>query len=583
MKNLITIIAVLLTGQANGQDLFWSNATVHINDTALIYVNGNIHFEGSTSELTNHGSIAARRDQQDGDFKLSSGAASQAGGAYYLQGDFINDGIFIPDTSHVHLDGNNQLITGSNSTTFFKLEMDSLGVKTLTIDSKVLHQLILHDSELATDSYKMVVMNTDTSAITNDQTPGAEGFVSSLSPGALTWRLNSTNTYHFPLGSNVGTFRYRPVEIRTPASNSVTYSMALVNNSATLDGYDISLHDSTICRINDLYYHRIVLDSGMVQANLRLYFDGVADGLFNEQVRWEDQQANQWGGIGNDIQGSGIYDFIQVNNQSDFDPEYFALALQTPESPSILGDTVICDALADYAYSVQPDIPGSTYNWQLPNGANISTGQGTSNVAINWAGSGGGSLGLIAIDSLGCASFPVYAAIHLEPVNAAFDTLTNNLNATFDFLNQSTDADDYYWTFGDGGTSYDADPNYVYNQTGTYEVVLLAENDWGCLDTANMIIEILPGVVIPNVFTPNGDGLNDVFLVEAIGVQSSDVVIMNRWGQEVYRSDEVNFEWDGRNLKNGKWVPEGTYYFVYRGETQASTIKKNGTISLFRD
>jgi gliding motility-associated-like protein len=76
---------------------------------------------------------------------------------------------------------------------------------------------------------------------------------------------------------------------------------------------------------------------------------------------------------------------------------------------------------------------------------------------------------------------------------------------------------------------------------------------------------------IPNVFSPNGDGTNDVYTLNLeSGVQDPcydvmDINIYNRWGQKVYNSNDVNFEWNGK-LKNGKDCGEGSYLVIIKGE-----------------
>ena len=80
--------------------------------------------------------------------------------------------------------------------------------------------------------------------------------------------------------------------------------------------------------------------------------------------------------------------------------------------------------------------------------------------------------------------------------------------------------------------------------------------------------------VIPNVFSPNGDGMNDVYRVGGISNPCDDqltVSIFNRWGKEVYKSEKPDFEWDGKN-KSGKEVASGTYFVVIQGVYAGETI-----------
>jgi len=124
------------------------------------------------------------------------------------------------------------------------------------------------------------------------------------------------------------------------------------------------------------------------------------------------------------------------------------------------------------------------------------------------------------------------------------------------------------------------------NDTGTFPIVTVAYNEYGCTDTALAEIKIRQPLVfkIPNAFTPNGDGLNDVFSYRLSGVRSHQIVVYNRWGEIVFSSTDMNQTWDATQEKSGKPVPAGVY--AYR--LQARVIETNqdlvqsGTITVIR-
>ena len=84
-----------------------------------------------------------------------------------------------------------------------------------------------------------------------------------------------------------------------------------------------------------------------------------------------------------------------------------------------------------------------------------------------------------------------------------------------------------------------------------------------CNDTAYATIDV-EGYNITNVFTPNGDGQNDLFLPISQGIDEYELLIYNRWGQLVVSIEQSNHGWDGRNSA-GEMVQDGTYYFVISG------------------
>jgi gliding motility-associated-like protein len=91
-----------------------------------------------------------------------------------------------------------------------------------------------------------------------------------------------------------------------------------------------------------------------------------------------------------------------------------------------------------------------------------------------------------------------------------------------------------------------------------------------------------PMITLPNAFSPNNDGTNDVFKAGAIrNITSLNVLIFNRWGENIFQSNNLNFAWDGQ-LKNQK-CPEGVYFWVIQYvDINGNPHDLNGTVTLFR-
>jgi gliding motility-associated-like protein len=107
-----------------------------------------------------------------------------------------------------------------------------------------------------------------------------------------------------------------------------------------------------------------------------------------------------------------------------------------------------------------------------------------------------------------------------------------------------------------------------------------------CLDTAiaYVQVEIPSEMEIPNVFTPNGDNVNDVFFLKATNLDQISILIYNRWGNVIFEmeSDNGNIEWDGK-YQSGKDAADGTYFYVIKATGKDGTsYDKKGTISLYR-
>lgn len=153
--------------------------------------------------------------------------------------------------------------------------------------------------------------------------------------------------------------------------------------------------------------------------------------------------------------------------------------------------------------------------------------------------------------------------------DAVADVYTGFTPLTVNFTNTSTgvDATDYFnWNFNDGTGSNTFDANHIFTNEGTYNVILIInETSSGCADTTSLQIKVEEDVVIivPNVFTPNGDGSNDLFHVSIKGAKTAEGYIFNRWGQQLYSWDVINTSWDGK-ASNGEICPDATYYYLIK-------------------
>jgi gliding motility-associated-like protein len=122
----------------------------------------------------------------------------------------------------------------------------------------------------------------------------------------------------------------------------------------------------------------------------------------------------------------------------------------------------------------------------------------------------------------------------------------------------------WIWNLNGTGTSNLQSPCVAITgaDTGTYCASLIVQNSYGCLDTANLCIEIQNVFYsIPNVYTPNGDGNNDVFMITNEGMKSLHCLIYDRWGVLIYEWDSPTGYWDGR-VFNGKEAVDGVYYWT---------------------
>jgi gliding motility-associated-like protein len=117
------------------------------------------------------------------------------------------------------------------------------------------------------------------------------------------------------------------------------------------------------------------------------------------------------------------------------------------------------------------------------------------------------------------------------------------------------------WFFISNNDDYSSakNPVYVFDNQGSYPVVMIATNTWGCKDTVikTVLIDGDIKLYVPNSFSPDGDNLNDVFQPKGLGIKKYDFAIYDRWGQQVFRTSDFSKGWDGS--VNGKQSTDDVY------------------------
>ena len=157
------------------------------------------------------------------------------------------------------------------------------------------------------------------------------------------------------------------------------------------------------------------------------------------------------------------------------------------------------------------------------------------------------------------------------------------------FTNTSTNpaGTNYSWNFGDGTILADNSINltHTFNSGGEFPVILTAQNGT-CMDTAVRIITVdaTSKFEVPNVFTPNGDGVNDVFTFNAVNMGEIHLMIYDRWGLLMFDGTASgNIKWDGKN-KSGNIVTDGTYFYIIKATgLDKKEYDLKGSVNVFQN
>ncbi len=256
-----------------------------------------------------------------------------------------------------------------------------------------------------------------------------------------------------------------------------------------------------------------------------------------------------------------------------------------------------CTAVAQSSVTVL-GLPVIDFTTDVTNGCgplciNLSSGNNPAIVQCHWnfgdnttsnncgtvnhcfANPGSYNISLTSKDVNGCSSSITknnFITVHPNPI-AAFTATpkeTSILNPNIYFKNNSVGATSWQWDFGDvnNNTSTTQNTSYTYADTGYYVVILEISNEFGCKSITGDYVRILPDVAvyIPNSFTPNSDGTNDLFNPMGVGIDGEkyELIIYDRWGSLIFQSNNPAKGWDGIVMGGSEAAQQDTYVWKIR-------------------
>ena len=270
-----------------------------------------------------------------------------------------------------------------------------------------------------------------------------------------------------------------------------------------------------------------------------------------------------------------------------------------------VSDSLGCDGTATGTIIVVPDYTVNTFTTEEVCGhhngtATALTTEGAGPFTYLWSDSSTTS----AITNLGAGIYTVTvtegictvtdtAMVTYNPGDAHAGFAVNPAIMTFEetntcmIMDYSLGAVQWQWDFGDGSNATGEVNSHTYNEIGSYTIVLIVTDTNNCHDTTYHIVKLKPSftVYIPNAFTPEGNGLNDVFGPTGLNFDLSDyeMIIYNRWGEEIYKTRDLSKPWNGRMNNHGDKVPIGVYaYYIHVTELEGNDHIYLGRVTVIR-
>jgi gliding motility-associated-like protein len=230
-------------------------------------------------------------------------------------------------------------------------------------------------------------------------------------------------------------------------------------------------------------------------------------------------------------------------------------------------------------------------SWYLDNQLVADSSPISANVFL----SGIYDLTVVAESDFGCFdTLTVQEILEVDPAPFAEFTITPSELSTVDhvatFQNASTGASLFNWDFAGLSQSYENSPVYdfPFNISQTFQICLEAVNEYGCADSVCHFLPLVNEYVFyaPNAFSPDNDGINDVFIPVFQGFDNSTyhLQIFDRWGEKVFETTDPNQAWTG-NVRGGSYYGEGGIYVwqVQLKERDIAEIKKfRGHVTMLR-
>jgi len=492
--------------------------------------------------------------------------------------------------SYVKLEGDTQEIGGGKIIPFWNLFISGTNHKHFTGPTQITDSLYFIANKIILQDSNITL--TPTGAIYN---PSPSKHIVTVGLGFLVKKMVPLNTnYLFPVSDTLNT--YKPV---------------IINYSGNIDTFAVKcnhgIHPTTGADTTTVYSTFVIKESilGGTHASLSLGWNIQDQGVaFNSSWAMMWQNINGvWhplsatpGALVNTPTTSwyykvnGLAGFIEPNNR------FIIRSMPVPTITRKPVPAIVCEG-NNAIFSIDAvSMLQIYYQWQVNCGSgwvdvindNIYSGAQTNYLTVNNCNTNmNGCLFrcIVSNDAGYMLSDAVSLTVNTRPV-ADFYALETQINVMHyaEFHDLSTNANYWEWSFGEGSTSLDQNPIQYYYDDGFYSITLIVTSPQGCKDTIvkdNYIDVMGPDIYVPSLFTPNGDGVNDVLFVRGEAILNFEFRVYNQLGLLLFETTNQNMGWKGS--VDGKDEPEGNYIWTVVGKTRRNKeVKKQGVVTIAR-
>lgn len=361
--------------------------------------------------------------------------------------------------------------------------------------------------------------------------------------------------------------------------------------------YYVQTLDSTLCSVRDSIVVTVIGDEVINFAGVTIC-DGADPVVLDPSI-----STGTWSGPGIIDPAQGLFDpaivgvgdhFVTYNSGADCS-ENFTMNVEVVAPPALDFEADIlqgCPPLEVQFNDISP-VTGIGYQWDFGNGLTSTELQSAATI-YNSLGSYDVSMEVVFSEN--CKNQQTIEGLIevFEAPQANFSTSPSNpstLSPEVVFTDISSgNLSQWFWNFGNGDTGDKNSDATTYPSPGIYDVMLQVTSINGCVDSIirQVTVQSIVNFYVPNVFSPNDDGINDLFEVYTIGpLEDYKMTVFNRWGGTVYVSNDINTTWDG-TLPNGEKAETGVYAYAieytYQGFTPTSSFSgiKTGDIMIIR-